>query len=436
MKLTQHEEKVLELVHQHPEIVDDREVRKQIAEQEGLSEKTLRNRIADLKKYGILDQLSNKKIEVNEPGSDSSTFLLNIKKIYNNRKFIIFNTILFTSIAMITVFIIPKWYRSTAVVVSTGQQNSNLLSMFSDIPLGDFGLSAVNDEISTYIAVLKSRTLRESIINKYDLIHRYEEEDIEKTLEKFDQYFEYKLTEEGTLEISMLDKNPQFAQTILNGVLLKLNEISISMRKEKGKFSRKFFEKRLKQARLDLGTAEDSLNSFQNSQGIYDIPSQVEAEIQTYSQIYAEKVKTDLELAVQKTMTSETDPKIIALKRTQNEYQSQLDRFKTGSNLNDIFIPFEEVPDRGLEYSRRYREMTIQSKILEVLYPQYEQAVMEENKSIPAIQILDKPNYPIRKAKPYRALIVGGTFIMAIIFSIMYVYMISWLKNIYIFIRK
>jgi len=58
IKLTPHEEKILELVQQHPEIIDSPEARKKIAEQEGLSEKTLRNRIADLKKYGVISNVS------------------------------------------------------------------------------------------------------------------------------------------------------------------------------------------------------------------------------------------------------------------------------------------------------------------------------------------------------------------------------------------
>ena len=57
MKLTTHEKTILELIKKHPDIVDNPSSRKLIAQQYGFKEKTLRNRIGDLKKYGALDDL-------------------------------------------------------------------------------------------------------------------------------------------------------------------------------------------------------------------------------------------------------------------------------------------------------------------------------------------------------------------------------------------
>ena len=56
MKLTQHEKTILELISKHPDIIDNPSARKLIAKQYGFTEKTLRNRIGDLKKYGVLDK--------------------------------------------------------------------------------------------------------------------------------------------------------------------------------------------------------------------------------------------------------------------------------------------------------------------------------------------------------------------------------------------
>ena len=53
MKLTPHEEKILALIKKNPEIITDTKKRTVIAEENGLTEKTLWNRIGDLKKYGV-----------------------------------------------------------------------------------------------------------------------------------------------------------------------------------------------------------------------------------------------------------------------------------------------------------------------------------------------------------------------------------------------
>ena len=55
MQLTAHEKKILDIVKAHPEIVDNPEKRDAVAKTYGLSEKTLRNRIAELKKRGLIN---------------------------------------------------------------------------------------------------------------------------------------------------------------------------------------------------------------------------------------------------------------------------------------------------------------------------------------------------------------------------------------------
>ena len=50
--------------------------------------------------------------------------------------------------------------------------------------------------------------------------------------------------------------------------------------------------------------------------------------------------------------------------------------------------------------------MTVLSAILEFLYPQYEQAGLQEAKDEPTYYVLDYPRVPQQKYKPFRSLIV------------------------------
>ena len=70
MKLTPHEKKILSLIENDPEIINDTKKRAKIAKDNGLSEKTLRNRIGDLKKYGVIS------IDRNENQSDDKKIVL------------------------------------------------------------------------------------------------------------------------------------------------------------------------------------------------------------------------------------------------------------------------------------------------------------------------------------------------------------------------
>ena len=55
MKLTPHEEKILNIISENPEIINNPALRSKVANKYGLTEKTLRNRIAELKKRGLVN---------------------------------------------------------------------------------------------------------------------------------------------------------------------------------------------------------------------------------------------------------------------------------------------------------------------------------------------------------------------------------------------
>ena len=58
MKLTPHEQRILKIIKANPKVVNQPSVREKIANKHGLTEKTLRNRIAELRKRGLLEKES------------------------------------------------------------------------------------------------------------------------------------------------------------------------------------------------------------------------------------------------------------------------------------------------------------------------------------------------------------------------------------------
>ncbi|HIB51826.1 MAG TPA: hypothetical protein EYO48_01630, partial [Candidatus Marinimicrobia bacterium] len=133
MDLTPHEEKILELIRKHPEVVSNPEIRRQVAEKNSLSEKTLRNRIADFKKYGLLG--TDKKI-VSEKSpkhlitESDEIDLVAIWHTLIQRKWFIFKvTGLFTTIGIIYSVLATPYYKSTISLYPAGEitESSSIL---------------------------------------------------------------------------------------------------------------------------------------------------------------------------------------------------------------------------------------------------------------------------------------------------------------------
>lgn len=68
----------------------------------------------------------------------------------------------------------------------------------------------------------------------------------------------------------------------------------------------------------------------------------------------------------------------------------------------------------------------MQTRILEVLAPLYEQARFEEERRVEAVQVVDPAVPPVRKAKPRRSLIVLGITLAAFALSVLFVLAHGW----------
>ena len=465
IKLSTHEQKILDLIKDNPEILTDPIIRKQVANQYGMTEKTLRNRIGDLKRYGLIDNkgVKDEIDEFSETNMQKNLFIL-----WRKRRFVAKNVVIVAVASVIIALLLPKWYSSEATILSSGAGRFNILSSISPIPISDFGLSSISEDINTFIAILNSRSVKEYMVKKFDLINQYDEKDLEFAMVAFEDKMELEVTEEGTLKISVIDKKPEIAKAMVVELLTKLDSVNQQLGMDKGRFNREFLEQRLNETKTDLAIAEIRLKDFQEKTGIIDIVSQISAQYEAYGQIYIQemqaygqlynqemiaytelyslKAQTEIQLNVSKVTLNPNNPAVKRYEIMLNEQEKQLDLITSSldKQLLDIILGFEKIegknlinelehlptminfdnfPVLGMENARLIRELTIQNTLLELLLPQYETARLEESKNIPTLQIIDEPKVAINKTKPIRSLIVIASVIMAFLLSIVYIYL-------------
>ena len=465
IKLSTHEQKILDLIKDNPEILTDPIIRKQVANQYGMTEKTLRNRIGDLKRYGLIDNkgVKDEIDEFSETNMQKNLFIL-----WRKRRFVAKNVVIVAVASVIIALLLPKWYSSEATILSSGAGRFNILSSISPIPISDFGLSSISEDINTFIAILNSRSVKEYMVKKFDLVNRYDEKDLEFAMVAFEDKMELEVTEEGTLKISVIDKKPEIAKAMVVELLTKLDSVNQQLGMDKGRFNREFLEQRLNETKTDLAIAEIRLKDFQEKTGIIDIVSQISAQYEAYGQIYIQemqaygqlynqemiaytelyslKAQTEIQLNVSKVTLNPNNPAVKRYEIMLNEQEKQLDLITSSldKQLLDIILGFEKIegknlinelehlptminfdnfPVLGMENARLIRELTIQNTLLELLLPQYETARLEESKNIPTLQVIDEPKVAINKTKPIRSLIVIASVIMAFLLSIVYTYL-------------
>ena len=460
VNLTEHERKVYDLIQQYPEILTDRDVRSKIAVQNGMTEKTLRNRIGELRRFGLVTKDGSSNESANHADEHDNIFLL-----WKRRKFITKNVIWVGLASVIISLFLPKWYASKAVILSSGAGRFSLISAFADLPLNEFGFSPVNEDITSFISILDSRSMKEQMVEKFNLVERYGSRDVEYAMKELEGNTELRVTDEGALAITLMDREPEVSQQMVQAMLSQLDLINRRLSREQGKYNRQFIEERLKQTKIDIMKAEEELKLFQQQTGVVDILAQVTAQLEAYGQLYSQKVAahggvysqelqaytelyaqragTEIQLSVAKSTLSQNNPTIRQLTFLLKEQDRQLETLaeqldselgvmlqdvdeRLGSvGFNDgaapIWITLSDFPALAMRSARLIREVEVQSKLLEILIPQYEQARMEESKNIPTLQVIDEPKVPLNKTKPKRMLIVLGAVFMAAMFSSGYV---------------
>ena len=171
MELSQHEQKILDIVNNHPEILDDPEKRAHIAELYGLSEKTLRNRIAELKKYGFIGSnskviKSERKSLITENDEINLAAILDIIKL--EKIFILKLTLFFTMIGLIYSLLATLYFRSTISMYPAGElsQSGGVLGEFQGLAK-TFGMGSLGPAPTYNIPdIINSRRLKKDIVQK------------------------------------------------------------------------------------------------------------------------------------------------------------------------------------------------------------------------------------------------------------------------------
>ncbi len=362
----------------------------------------------------------------------SSTIIEFLSIVTKYRKFISRFVLSATLITIIVAFLMPKWFKSTASVFPAEKADLFGLEGISSLAKNLSPAKALlgsNPEADRYMAILKSATVVNAVIQKFDLVKVYDITSYpgEKTAKELLNNTEFTVEQEGNLTVTVYDKEPQRAADMANYFVEMLNTTNTELQVQNARGNREFIEQRYKKNKLDLAAAEDSLKAFQKKYGIIAMPEQTEASIKAAAEITAQLALKEVQMGVLRRTQSPDNPTVTAAQIEIEEFRNKLSQMNgSGTNVSKdlrVFVPFSRIPDLGVEYVRRFREVEIQYKILQFILPLYEQAKVEERRQTPSVIVLDVAGPAERKAKPKRVLIIFGGFIIALAGSLAGVFM-------------
>jgi tyrosine-protein kinase Etk/Wzc len=307
------------------------------------------------------------------------------------------------------VLLLPACYTARTTILPPQQSPSLVSAMMGQLgPLAaiggrDLGVRNVAD---LYGGILQSDSLAADLIRRYRLIDRYgvaRQSDAQKKLAR--RTVVTVRPKDGLIDIEVEDREPQIAADLANSYVELLFGVNARLALTEASQRRLFFEGELTTAKENLAQAETALKRTQETTGMLQLDSQARALVQAVAGVKAEIAAKEVQLRALNTFATERNSTVVVAREELAGLRAQLERMQSrGGGAGDIEIATRRVPETSLAYIRGMREVAFQEALYELLAKQYEAARIDEAKSAPVIQVVDKAVPPDHRSGPPRFL--------------------------------
>ena len=366
-------------------------------------------------------------------------FLDLLAALYAGRRLILGGTLMLCILAGAVSFLVPVEYEAKAQILPPKEQKQGFgfSDLLSALPIPTLRLGDKGTPADIFIATLKSQRIRRQMVDKYGLLDRYEVETMTDAIEILGSKTTVDKTEEGTIEIAVLDRDPQQAAEMAVDYieLLDLTNKQISQKTASERLD--FIGTLLKQEDDKLEAKMKKLEEFQSENNAISIEDQARAVIGAAAGMQTEAI--ELEITRMGMILSGLDPDHDRVKKLQREIRlrewwmvvlreglegasndllrEQTLQFELDENL---FLPLKQIPGVAQEFATLEKDVLVQKALLQLLLQQEAEALIEANNTTSTVQVLDPPVPPEIKARPQRLLIVLITGVLSLFASICY----------------
>ena len=367
--------------------------------------------------------------------------LLDILTILSRRrKFIFLSTLGISILTAIIVLLLPSQYTATSILLPPGLNSSGSSAVLQQ--LGGAGALAsvagaslgIKNPGEIYLSLFRSRTVEDSVIRRFGLFARYKSQKQSGARAAFESHSKVALgAKDGLITVSATDRDPNMAAEIVNGYIDEFRKFTSNLAITEASQRRIFFQQQLLEAQENLATAENALKTTEQSTGVLQIDSQTRALIEAAASLRAQVVAKQVQLQGMRSYATDDNPQMVETRQQLSALQSQLTKL-TGSSPDsdsDFEIPKGKVPEAGMEYIRKVRDVKYFETISDLIAKQFEMAKLDEAHQGTGIQVVDIAVPPDGRSFPKRTTTVILAFLVSFILSCTWCFLAHGLEKIH-----
>lgn len=349
-------------------------------------------------------------------------------------------------------FIATKIYESKSAILApreSGGGGAGIAGALSSSTVGQLlgGLGSIIQSGATnrdtFLAILKSRTMAEDLVSRFNLKDYYKGRFTEDAIRILEKATDIKVTKEGVITVAVEDKDRKLAAAIANAYVTTLDRLFSRLGTTDASRQRAFIADRLEKTEKALRQAEEALRRFQEKNKAVVITEQTRTAIEEAAKQRGQIAAAEVQLEVMRSFATEGNPQLIQQKRQIEEMKRQLAQMEYGRGLDpgsgadtlardkqDFHVPFTKVPELGMDLVRLTREVKIQETVFSLLTSQFEQAKIAEARDTPVVQILDRAVPAEIRSKPKTSLNMAIAGALSLFIGVFLAFFLEYLSRI------
>lgn len=384
-------------------------------------------------------------LQENEAGDEErrQKMIAKLRLLWKQRNFLTRVSVIGLVTALVVAFLIPTRFTSTARLMPPDQEpGEGGMAMLAALAgkagnaLGTvggqvLGLKTTGD---LFIGILKSRTVEDDLIARFDLRKSYRDkrwEDARRDLGKRTDVSQDRKSE--IIVIAVTDRSPRRAQEMAVEYISELNTVVTNLNTSSAHRERVFLEGRLAQVQAELETAEKNFSQFASKNAAIDIQEQGKAMIEAGANLEGQLIAAQTELEGLRQIFTDSNVRVRETQARVDELRRELRKLggTTGGvdtsaaagaqDPGGVYPSIRQLPLLGVNYADLYRRTKVQEAVFETLTQEYELAKVEEAKETPSVKVLDPPDIPEKKSFPPRLPITIAGTLLASMFGIAFV---------------
>lgn len=349
-----------------------------------------------------------------ETGKPEEHLLGVLRTLYRRRKYIVYTCVITGIGAAVISLLLPVYYQAGTVFLSASpdQANPGVLFGESAAQLNYYGSSGDTERLLT---LAESNELLDFLVDSFDLYEHYRIDPEHPKApflikRKLRGLYEVLKTKRDAIELRVEDRDPLLAAALANAARDKIAQMALELIRSAQVKAVNTFGTDIQGKEDQLDALADSLQTFRQKYGIYNLTAQSENLTLLYTRSMSELARNRSKLDFLKSSPqipvdtiAYLSATVVGIEKEVETIKEEMDRFNQGVYKMNF-------------YERQYYDINETLSELKLKLKQYESILQAD---APALILVEAAETPIVKSRPRRSLLVVMAVFIAFFMSIL-----------------